>query len=272
LGSICCGEKGPERDMTELVPKDSVEDLLNKRDACVQLMREGFERLLEASQLAEQFAAPEGSYIFGELLGYSDERWWRTFEELRKKIDRAGWVYLAKASGLKNLMDASAWREFSELLKADAAPLTLDTVNATFPAFVKSRREIFQRGIIQVFRGLCSDYASNSPFSIGPRMILKDALAGHSYAYCERESLSDIDRIVHIVDGQEPPDHLGDAAAQLLIAHRDGESMLETPYLDLRWFKNGNVHVRIKDARHIDAINALIAEHFGQTLPCEPRS
>lgn len=251
----------------ELIPKDSVEQLVAKRDLCIAKVDEAFELLKDARALAGQFAASDGSYAFVKILGYTDEGWQRKVEELRRTIDRDGWIYLAQASGMKNLMDTAAWREFNELLSKDSVPLSIDTVYSTFNAFADSKRHIFERGIVNVFKNLCDDYVSNSPFSIGRRMILVRAIEGHSYARYEREQLSDIDRILHIVDGKSPPDHLGDASAQVLTAHRNGERERSTTYMHLRWYKNGNVHAMILDSALIDRINELIASYFEKALP-----
>jgi hypothetical protein len=47
------------------------------------------------------------------------------------------------------------------------------------------------------------------------------------------------------------------------------EMQVETDYMRVRWFKNGNIDVEIKKPELIERINRIIAKHFGETVADE---
>jgi hypothetical protein len=273
---------------TELVKSVSVDNLVNQRNAVVAKMRQALETLQEAAKLAEAAS-----------LGFPDVgmncRGGRDFEqrvtgdyrapldELVAKatnaIDARAWAYLMNESGLRTFMDATARREWDGKLAArEVPPLTVANVSATFSALHDARGELFDRGVINCFRGLSWDYKTNQPFKFGKRLVLRRLHqvygAGKtrwlSTNFEMVNQLDDLDRVLHLLDGKPEPDHRHGWISRIRSQATGGEAC--GAYFAVRWFLNGNGHVTFARQDLVDQMNLILAKHFPLALASELRA
>jgi hypothetical protein len=81
-------------------------------------------------------------------------------------IDCSLWRDLMLKSGMLSLMDAQARDQWRKNLEEEDLPvISEENILSTFEQLHHSKVDVFERGIINVFKGLSWDYKTNSPCS-----------------------------------------------------------------------------------------------------------
>lgn len=266
--------------MSDLIRKDSIEELAGHRDRALELARQALELLVQA-ELAAKRAGPSLEYHGGFLssldrgdmyaLGGDDkDNVDKVMDGIRRRVDGYAWKSLQKVSGLRNLMDATAHEQFSKKLDEEPPAFTVDNAVATFASLAAQAPEIFERSLVAVFERLNTrDYKTNSAFRIGPRIILTYCF--HSYGWShwgsKRELMADLDRIMHVLDGKKPPE-AGNAADYISAQYNAKETTAVTEYFEARMFRgNGNLHLKFRRPDLLEKANRIIAKHYGTAIP-----
>lgn len=267
-----------------LVKSISIENLLQQRDAILERVQGAIATLKEAQQISE-------------VSGISDEKRYRNFAymlqgndhyrrtdlldegalaTIRGRMDACAWNHLMHESGLRTLMDAKARKEWDDKINEVKVPeLTAENVRATFANLYGSRQEIFERGVLNVFKGLSWDYKTNRPFAFGKRLVLRwlrNSVSGGSrygwpsHGTCDK--VDDLVRVLHVLDGKPEPDHRQGTYHQLYEEERT-QQVIETPYLQIKSFKNGNGHLTFKRLDLVEKMNQILAKHYPAALPAD---
>lgn len=260
------------------VPSVSITNMVNVRAGVIDRYERALALLDEASDLATAAHLGTPTIEFYDVNDGYRER--RNGDDMRRLIlravDRAAWSYLMSESGLRTLMDAKARAEWeNNLSKGDIPPLTTENVEATFSSLHLNRQMMFERGVVEVFRGLSWDYATNQPFKFGKRIILNYLFSRYgngkdrwlSLNHDTPNKLDDLVRIFSVVDGKPEPDHRRGMYSLLSSAQTARQFEAETEYFHIRWFWKGTGHVTFKRPDLVDRLNEIIARHFPQALP-----
>jgi hypothetical protein len=279
----------------ELVPSVSIENLVNQRAAVVERINAAIELIKEASKIAG--AANLGMPRFMLSTGYGHNshserdlagarlhtrRDGSTFEHdgadraeidklVRLGVDSAAWQYLMHESGLRTLMDATAREKWDKAIReGDIPELNGPNVRSTFTMLHDSRGEMFERGVIACFKSLAWDYKTNLPQKFGKRIVVAYLTGSSSYRKCDE--LDDLVRVFSVLDGKPEPDHRNGIDSQLRsaglndwVARKYGT--LETDYMSIKTFKNGNGHITFKRLDLVERMNKIIASHYPGALP-----
>jgi hypothetical protein len=264
--------------MNELVRRDSIEELCAHRDRAIELYHKAFETLKEARQ-AHARATPNVSYIANLPERYDLERGdvAGTLASMTKAVDRDIWKGLITGTRLGSLMDREEREKFRVSVEADPPPATADTVFATLETLLAEAPLIFVRGLVNAFARFCRDYKSNDGFKIGERIVVDRGVTycpilGFSTNHYTEPEMRDLDRVMHVLDGQPAPKHgegLCGALYQAIRATKVGGEV-RTAYWRARFFKKGTVHLYVlRDDLRAKA-NKMIAQHFGETLAAGP--
>lgn len=272
---------------TELVRKESLEELCAHRARAVELYQVTCDRLADAMKAHSRAAAMSGRastpYLAPDRNGYwlsggaRDDEIARFMGEMTRRIDRDIWRGLIIGTPIGSLMDAQERKAFQDSLEKEPPPATVDNVRATLERLLGESDTIFRRGLVNAFKALDREYASNDGFKIGERIVLTwgvtwDKIMGY-FTLHERRSaeLQDVDRVMHVLDGKPAPDHqqgLGAALREHTYSRgRDKDTTGETAYWRYRLFKNGNIHLWPTRKDLLDRANRIIAEHFGMVVP-----
>lgn len=263
----------------DLVPSISIDNFLAQRDAMVERARTARQALHEVNEIAEAMpAAPEGrgghSWFRLTVITGMDHRDFVAdsgFDPYVKAIDAACWARLLDLSGLRTFMDAAARKEWDDNIDKGKVPeLTRGNIEATFRELHAVRGDLFERGIVAVFKGLSWDYKTNNPVMFGKRIILR-RIYDTTYGFCHVQHdganrLDDIMRVCCILDGKPEPDHRQAAFRRLsdaklaTVADFDG-------YFTVRGFKNGNGHLTFLRPDLVERMNQIIAKHYPGALP-----
>lgn len=124
-----------------------------------------------------------------------------------------------------------------------------------------------------VFKGLSWNYKSNSPCQFGEKVIVDglvqyDRWGFHFRHDRRREQLSDLDRMLNLLDGKPVPENRNDLAVRL-DAHisRQHASVFEDTYVEIRYFQKGTGHIIFKRPDLVEKMNDIIARHYPGALP-----
>lgn len=186
-------------------------------------------------------------------------------------IDRRCWATLMDRLGFDQLLDEQARREFQDGLRDSPPAFTPDSCGATFGHIWTNRRDIYLRGIANVFAKLDRRFRSHDGFKIGHRLIIERALTewGSWDRYERRDVLRDVERVFRELDEKPPlPERLS-IATDITDAARDRRNLptvIEGEYFRVRIFKNGNLHLWFERTDLLKQVNLLLAEYYGEAI------
>lgn len=145
---------------------------------------------------------------------------------------------------------------------------------STFEQLHQSKEEVFERGIINVFKGLSWDFKTNSPCSFGKKMIINSLVTYNRWGYSlgggwRRDQLADLERMLHLLDGKPIPDNRGDVTTRLMdhVSLQNGSHIYEDDYFSIRYFQKGTGHITFKRPDLVDKMNDIVAKNFPSMLP-----
>jgi hypothetical protein len=262
----------------------SVENMLRQRDAVLEKFRAAVDLLREAREIAAaanvgfpRLKFDEHRYAVYNMLDDSSRG--DVEKNLQRAVDSGAWAYLLSESGLRTFMDQKARQEWDESIEKGNFPEFNDAnLRATFTLLYDSRADMFERGVIAVFKSLSWDYKTNKPFRFGKRIVLRFIRGsitaarggGTSLAYVNQrktDELDDLTRVLSVLDGKPEPDHRQGWFHLLNRVNHTTDPDAENDYMSVRSFRNGNGHVTFKRLDLVEKMNRIIAKHYPGALP-----
>ncbi|MDQ9126130.1 DUF4942 domain-containing protein [Serratia fonticola] len=195
---------------------------------------------------------------------------------ITRNLDRDIWQDLMKKSGMLAIMDAQARDQWYRNLESKDVPaISEDSIYSTFEQLHRDKGEVFERGVINVFKSLSWHYKTNSPCRFGKKIIVNGLVSynqwgftlNHSY---RRDQLADLERMLYLLEGKAIPDNRRDVTARLyehISAHRQRAEVYEDEYFAIKYFMKGSAHLTFKKPTLIDKMNDIIAKHYPSVLP-----
>lgn len=274
---------------TALVPRATVEMLVERRNVALDFYQGAFDALTNASgaidaarQALSAALTHRNSYnhhIDAEKAAFHynidvPERA-DYMATARKIVDTEVWAHLVGITDLERLMDKKAKDQLRQQLMTDPPEVTEDNVYATLEQFMADAGTIFKRGIAECFSALDRRFRSHDGWSIGSRIILAYAFDGWgswNYHRNHQDSFADVERVFLTLDGKKLPATC-EITHKLSEARRGGsgarQSEIETDYFLVRAYKNGNAHIWFKRDDLLEQVNKLLGEYYGAPIPEE---
>lgn len=275
--------------MSDIIPSISIEAVVAKRDEIARRITEATAVFGEAVAIGKSMTA----YGLDAALSLTVSSWshragWfgdpALAETLIRDVDRRLWAQLLDKSGMRSFMDAEARAQFAADLEKNAPPLTVENVRATFAQIHEQRGDLFERGVINVFRRRSWCHKTNSPRAFGKRLILTRAVDKLYGSGCwslavmsgAGDAIDDLLRVLAVLAGHPEPDHRHGVNAQVAAQTWRGTDVAVVgivglaqplPLIDLRAFKNGNLHARFVRPDLVDKLNRIVAKHHPHMLP-----
>ena len=194
----------------------------------------------------------------------------KAMKAITRNIDRRIWRDLMSKSGMLALMDAEARDEWHKSLEKDDIPAICEAnILSTFERLYQDKHAVFERGVINVFRGLSWDYKTNSPCKFGKKIIADGLVSfnrwGVSFTHgYQRDQLVDLERMLTLLDGKTLPDNRADISCRL--SDHIGQQRTSTVYDDelfrIHYFQKGSAHIVFKRPELIERLNDIIAKHY----------
>ena len=100
------------------------------------------------------------------------------------------------------------------------------------------------------------------------RLIIPSALgwSGWNFYIHVDDKVDDLQRVIHVIQGKEPPADDERWSRNIDRHRREGAVGWIAGPVEFRWFKNGSLHIWMQDDTITEAINDIIAEHYGAVL------
>lgn len=261
----------------ELIKSISIENLLRQREGFVLRVRQAEAATGQAKELYD--AAGIGAFglyesVAFDALGAHHFHTGRmkpqsTADELVKGFDAVAWKRLMRDSGLQTFMSSGRLAEWDKaIMEKQTAEFNMPNIESTFGNLLSQREAMMDEGIASVFRGLSWSHKTNLPVKFGKKIIISSAFAYFgSLAQDKTRLVDDLVRFLHVADKVPQPDHRDNFAA--LHTFRDAVAAcgFQSPYIEVRGFKNGNLHILFKRLDLIDEMNKVIARRFPGALP-----
>ena len=113
---------------------------------------------------------------------------------------------------------------------------------------------MFERGVINVFRGLSWNYKTNSPCKFGNKIIVNNLVRWdwwgfHLNSGQQADRLADLERMLYLFSGKPIPDN------------REKEDY-EDEMFSIRYFKKGSAHITFRKPELVDRLNDIVAKHY----------
>lgn len=189
---------------------------------------------------------------------------------ITRNLDRGIWRDLMKKSGMLSIMDAQARDQWYNSLEKEDIPVVSEAnILSTFEQLHLNKIDVFERGVINVFKGLSWDYKTNSPCSFGKKIIVNNLVAHSRWGFSlnwgwRRDQLADLERMLFLLDGKPIPDSRGDVTTRLMEHIRDNPSkdIYEDDFFSIRYFQKGTVHITFKRIDLTEKMNDIVAKHY----------
>ena len=243
---------------TEVALRKTVDDYCQARAQIVALYEGGARAMAEADDLMRA----QGTY------GLPAEATPRMHcEDAVRQIDARLWRAVFDRTGLTQLMDNEAVRDFLRDLDHNAPAFTADNIRCTVLSMFQEAEEMFGRGVYNVFRQLDRHYRTNAgqAFEVGRKSVLRrvfesDWNGGLRVRYDARHWVNDVDRVFTTLDGRPFTPHALEAALNAALA-KGASRVFENEYFRVRGFRNGNGHMWLKRDDLREKLNRLIAAY-----------
>jgi len=248
-----------------LALRKSLEDLCNARDAAIQAYTDA-RRLLNK-------AAAELSALGNYLWPYDSEPR-KTVEEFTKEVDARMWRFAWDKTELPKVMDAKARSEFDTTLNDNPPPFTVANVRSALVGAYSQAEEMFARGLYEMFltRDMGLKTNARERVKIPRKLIWVGAYVDSwgsgplrfSYSTWHVDRLGDLDRVFKALAGL--PYHPRELVTALTQAWAEGGNLYEDQFYRIRGYRNGNLHIELKQQALIDKANRILADYAGPVL------
>ncbi|MDW3537783.1 DUF4942 domain-containing protein, partial [Escherichia coli] len=166
-------------DHNELICSTSIERIVTGRDSALNQIATLIQKLDDISSLTSSIGGDvAGAWAMRN--GYAFDCWLmqptdKAMPVITRNIDRSIWRDLMLKSGMLTLMDAEARSQWAKNLEeGDLPAISEANILSTFEQLHHNKQDVFERGIINVFKGLSWDYKTNNPCYFGKKIIVNN--------------------------------------------------------------------------------------------------
>ena len=263
---------------TDVICSTSIERIVTGRNAALAQIEVLMQQLDDVSMLTRSLGgktaldwAMKQDFRCGCWLMEKPEA---AMKAITRNLDRSIWRDLMKKSGMISLMDAQAREQWYNSLEKDDIPAVSEAnILSTFEQLHQSKGEVFERGVINVFKGLSWDFKSNNPCKFGKKIIATGLVKHDRWGFglnwgWQRDRLADLERMLVLLDGKPVPDNRADVTRRLSdhIHENRHSSRYEDEMFVIKYFQKGTAHIVFKRPELVDKLNDIIARHYPGAL------
>ncbi|MGC0927622.1 DUF4942 domain-containing protein [Pantoea agglomerans] len=259
---------------TELINSTNIERIVTGRNAALVQIEQLIEQLDAISRLTSEIGggtAQDWSMKSGHRYdSWLTEKADKAMPAVTRNIDSSIWRDLMLKSGMIALMDAQARDQWHKnLVEGDLPAINEVNILSTFEQLHQNRMDVFERGVINVFKGLSWDYKTNSPCNFGKKIIINNLVTHNRWGFnlnwgWRRDQLADLERMLFLLDGKPIPDNRSDITTRLMAHIRDNpdKDVYEDDFFRIRYFQKGTAHLTFKRLELVERMNDIIAKHY----------
>ncbi|MBL5838951.1 DUF4942 domain-containing protein [Enterobacter asburiae] len=265
-------------DHTEVICSTNIERIVTGRNAALAQIEALIQQLDDISALTASIGGGRANEWAVRQYRYDCwlmEKPETAMKAITRNLDRSLWRDLMQHSGMLSLMDAQAREQwYSSLEKDDIPAICEENILSTFKQLHHSKAEVFERGVINVFKGLSWDYKSNSPCKFGKKIIVNGLVKYDRWGFglnwgWQRDRLADLERMLMLLDGKPVPDNRADVTRRLgdHIHENRHRNRYEDEMFVITYFQKGTAHIVFRRADLTEKLNDIIARHYPGILP-----
>jgi len=266
-------------DHTDVICSTSIERTVNGRNAALAQIEVLIHQLNDISTLTRSIGgktaldwAMKQDFRCGCWLM---EKPTTAMKVITRNLDRGIWRDLMKRSGMLSIMDAQARDQwYNSLEKEDIPAISEENILSTFEQLHQSKDDVFERGVINVFKSLSWDFKTNSPCHFGKKIIVTGLVKCDRWGFglnwgWQRDRLADLERMLMILDGKPIPDNRADVTRRLgnHIHENRHSNRYEDEMFVIKYFQKGTAHITFKRPELVDKLNDIIAKYYPGMLP-----
>lgn len=266
-------------DHTDVICSSSIERIVSGRNAALAQIESLIQQLDDVSTLTLSIGgktaldwAMKQDFRCGCWLMEKREA---AMKAITHNLDRGIWRDLMKKSGMLSLMDAQARDEWYRNLEGNDIPTVSEAnILSTFEQLHQSKAEVFERGVINVFRGLSWDFKTNSPCKFGTKVIVSCLVKYDRWGFglnwgWQRDRLADLERMLMILDGKPVPDNRADVTRRLgdHIHENRHSNRYEDEMFAIKYFQKGTAHITFRRPELLEKMNDILVKYYPSTLP-----
>ncbi|MCW9614102.1 DUF4942 domain-containing protein [Klebsiella michiganensis] len=258
---------------TDVICSTSIERIVTRRNTALAQIEAFIQQLADISTLTGSIGGGKANEWGVRQYRYDCWLMEKTdvaMKAITRNIDRGIWRDLMQKSGMLAIMDAQAREEwYNSLEKEDIPAVSEANIFSTFEQLHLNKGEVFERGVINVFKSLSWDFKTNSPCKFGRKIIVAGLIKYDPWGFglnwgWQRDRLSDLERMLMLLDGKPIPDNRNDVARRL--GDHINENRYSTHYEDeifvIKYFQKGTAHITFKRPELVDKLNDIIAKHY----------
>jgi len=261
-------------DHTDVICSTSIERTVNGRNAALAQIEALIHQLNDISTLTRSIGgktaldwAMKQDFRCGCWLMEKTET---AMKVITRNLDRRIWRDLMKKSGMLSLMDAQAREQwYNNLEKDDIPAISEENILSTFEQLHQSKDDVFECGVINVFKSLSWDYKTNSPCQFGKKIIVTGLVKCDRWGFglncgLQRDRLADLERMLMLLDGKPFPDNRADVTLRLGDHIHDNRhsNSYEDEMFTIKYFQKGTAHITFKRPELLEKMNDIIARHY----------
>ena len=259
---------------TDVICSTSIERIVTGRNAALTRIEALIRQLDDVSQLTFGIGGDVANH-WAMRQGHSFDCWLvqpvdKAMPVITRNIDCSIWRDLMLKSGMLTLMDAEARSQWAKNLEeGDLPAISAANILSTFERLHQDKHAVFERGVINVFRGLSWDYKTNSPCKFGKKIIVDGLVSFNRWGFSfthgyRRDQLVDLERMLTLLDGKPLPDNRSDIACRLSdhIGQQRTSVVYEDELFRIKYFQKGSAHIVLKRPELIERLNDIIARHY----------
>lgn len=267
---------GPDvlTDHTDVICSTSIERIVTGRNAALAQIEALIRQLNDTSALTRSIGgkttldwAMKQDFRCG---GWLMEKTETAMKAITRSLDRGIWRDLMKKSGMLTIMDAQARDQWYNNLEMDDIPtISEENILSTFELLHQSKGEVFERDVINVFKSLSWDFKTNSPCKFGREIIVTGLVKCDRWEFSlnwgwQHDRLTDLERMLMILDGKPVPDNRADVPRRL--ADHIHEKRHSNRYEDEMFTIKYSAHITFKRPKLLDKLNDIIARYYPDVL------
>ncbi|EJI0931788.1 DUF4942 domain-containing protein [Salmonella enterica] len=268
-------------DHHELICSTSIERIVTGHDAALSLIEILIHKLDDISRLTSSIGGDVADH-WAMRQGHSFDCWLmqpvdKAMPVITRNIDRSIWRDLMLKSGMLTLMDAEARSQWAKNLEVGDLPAISEAnILSTFEQLHHNKQDVFERGIINVFKGLSWDYKTNNPYYFGKKIIVNNLVKHDRWGFSlnrgwRRDQLADLERMLYLLDDKNIPDNRHDVSIRFMDFVRDNphQQIFKDELFTIRCFQKGSGHITFKRLDLVEKMNDIVAKHFPGMLPAK---
>ena len=270
---------------TELMKRETLEELCQKYAAAVEETRQAFDLLKSAKARMESSFGSMHAHLWMQAI--SDYNLTREQTNVRKTLTRNFWRCMVDRSGVLAVMGEKKRNAlYSAMENDELPPVDVETVLSMLKGMYASAPDLMKEAVLEAaqrLRPYTQEYKTNKDgWQLGERAIINHAVENWygediRLNYRFAGDLASIDNAFRMLDGKGPAKYAANCApgevpatpleGLLDAAMRRGERSLVTEYFEIKWFKKGSMHFKF---RRMDLVAKLNALATGNVLRKEP--